>query len=147
MTDKLICPYCGSTNNEHRSVGYDDDCLLCSGILATCNECKKKFQFYVTYVEDYDSWKTDCLNGAQHVWGIDKGLLGSVSVKCKICGEYKQDKIHRAITYNKDKHLYSIRYCTVYMEISDNIPEEELMIEFDNIAEQLKTHYELTENN
>lgn len=82
--DELICPYCEWTFSDSW-----ESCSEDSQDQIDCPKCEKKFWGYSSKSIDYHS-RADCkLNNEEHSYdNVNNGWL-----KCKICGDLKQEKI------------------------------------------------------
>lgn len=64
MNKDVDCPYCGHYQdiNHDDGYGYEED--VCHS--QNCENCGKEFVFTTSISFYYESFKADCLNGAEH---------------------------------------------------------------------------------
>ena len=105
MDKDVKCPYCGHDQdiNHDDGYGYAED----EKHNQECGRCGKTFGYITTIVFYYDSFKTDCLNDAEHEYEVTNTYPEfAKKMLCKCCG-YERDltneerKKHNVPTYEE----------------------------------------------
>ncbi len=83
------CPYCGAEHDYTNDEPFQQDETWDQ----ECPSCEKSFRMRGWYTENYDTWKADCLNGAQHNFEQMAGypkewFIGKF--RCKDCGKEEE---------------------------------------------------------
>ena len=102
------CPYCQARQNINHDDGhgYDENELH----QQECYKCRKTFVFNTCISFDYNVFKADCLNGAEHVFEPTKTFPHFLKkMRCKTCGEEHTPT-------PDERKIHNIPTCEQYLE-------------------------------
>ncbi len=88
MSHDTNCPYCNAEIeiNHDDGYGYEQDNLH----EQQCHSCKKHFTFRTSMVFYYETFKADCLNGADHNFQPTTTIpIECTKMRCRHCEEVR----------------------------------------------------------
>lgn len=87
--EDINCPYCDAAQDINHDDGYGYDQSVTHE--QQCYKCKKTFAFTTSISFNYDVYKADCLNGADHVYKPTCTYpVEFTEMECVMCGDVRR---------------------------------------------------------